>query len=403
MLVMWSLALIGCSEYGLGTELDRNDPDFVDPDGEAGGHATRDTDGDGIVDSEDPDADGDGVINPLDPDPDGDGEAGWTLDDDPSDDPVLDNETDLPELVLGSVRGRICAPNGSTWVAGATVQIITPFGIFETESNGDGWWQIDGLPPGEYTALMWKGHFSRVFQVTVSDGEINEDIYEECVEQGQVRVAVVTGEYDSIGAVLAYLGVEFDTVNGRNDSTATDFLTDPSALGEYDLIFFNCGMSFAWLENDSDAVRTNLREFVAEGGSIYASDWAYLMVETPFPDAITFMGDDNEPGNAFRGLAEEIDAIVVDQPMADLLGGNSARINYDLNQWVPLEVVHQGDVLLSGEFPYLVSEDTADRTSAPLAARFTHGSGKVTFTSFHNEVQTTVDMERLLEDIVLSL
>ncbi|MEZ4322067.1 MAG: carboxypeptidase-like regulatory domain-containing protein [Myxococcota bacterium] len=397
------LALTGCSEYALGTDPD--DLELVDdgPDAAAGGHATRDTDGDGIADSEDDDADGDGVLNLFDPDPDGDGEPGWTLDADPSDDPEIDLTTNLPTPEEGSVRGRVCAPNGSTWVAGATVQIVTAYGIFETETNGDGWWQIDGLPPGDYVVMMWKGHFSRAFEVTVEDGQITEDLYEECLEQGQVRVAVVSGQYDSIGAVLSHLGIQFDTINGMNDNVATAFLTDYAALDEYDLIFFNCGMSFAWLENDEATVAGNLRQFVTSGGSIYASDWAYLMIEEPFPDAITFLGDDNEPGDAFRGLEGQIDAIVVDTAMANLLGSNLAAINYDLNAWVTMQSVNQGGLLLSGEFAYLQDDESVATVEAPLAARFEYGAGKATFTSFHNEVQTTLDMERLLEDIVLAL
>jgi hypothetical protein len=165
-------------------------------------------------------------------------------------------------------------------------------------------------------------------------------------------------------------------------------------------------MSFGWLENNEVAVSTNLRRFVDEGGSIYASDWAYLMVESPFPDALTFMGDDSEPGTAFRGASGTTNAIVVDTAMANLLGGNQAAISYDLDIWAAMDSVNQGEVLLEGEFQYFIDPENGNQTEvneAPLAARFQHGSGKATYTSFHNEVQTTVDMERLLEDIVLSL
>jgi len=43
--------------------------------------------------------------------------------------------------------------------------------------------------------------------------------------------------------------------------------------------------------------------------------------------------------------------------------------------------------------------------NAPIASRFEHGDGRVIYTSFHNEHQedTTLDMTRILEEIILSL
>lgn len=403
--------LIGCSDYELNSPGNDNELPPTGLDTLDGGQPTRDTDGDGVTDDADPDADGDGVANELDPDPDGDGIPGWTLDADPSDDAEIDLATGLPELGVGDVRGRICAPNETTWVAGAEVTVVTGLGVYQTTTNGDGYFQLEGLPPGEYTVIVTKGQFATTFEVTVEAGAVSDILYDECLVQGELRIAVVTGQYDSIGDVLDHLGLVFDEVDGTNDAESDAFLLDLPRMQTYDMIFFNCGMSFTWLDlpDDTDgpkeqAVIANLQEFAREGGSIYASDWAYLIVERPFPEQLTFVGDDSVAGAAFAGVSEQIQALVVDTAMANLLGGNLADINYDLDIWVGMESAASSvDVLIEGDYRVYDANNQPQPAAGPLATRFRTGAGNVTYTTFHNEVQTTIDMEHLLEDIVLSL
>lgn len=407
-LTLATAAMVGCSEYNVAP--DEDGPQLVDRDGDgepddladdAGPNPLRDTDGDGTPDSQDDDVDDDGIPNDLDGDPDGDGAPGWTLPDDPEDDPPVD-ETGLPERQEGDARGRVCAPNGTTWVSGATVTVPTSEGTWETLTNGDGWWQLPGLPPGDHQVFVEKGSFAMTFSIHVEDGELTEAVFDECLEQGDLRIAVVAGEWDSIGSVLDHLAIEFDGVNGFNDNATTDFLTDSSALATYDMIFFNCGMSLDWADSDRATVAANLQDFVNNGGSIYASDWAYFTVEAAFPDQNTFVGNDDELGGAFRGASGLVTAHVDDPAMASLLGGVNADIDYDLGGWVPL-VSSQATPLLSGSFTYYDDWDLPQNHTGPLATRFTSGQGSVTYTSFHNEVQTTFDMDLLLQDIVLSL
>ena len=58
--------------------------------------------------------------------------------------------------------------------------------------------------------------------------------------------------------------------------------------------------------------------------------------------------------------------------------------------------------LVNGTYDY-VQGVTANSRTAPLATKFGDGEGSVTYTSFHNEPQTTVDMAKMLQEIVLSL
>ena len=72
----------------------------------------------------------------------------------------------LPELLdsLGGVRGRVCAPSGSTWVAGATVWVTLEDGtVVHTKTDGDGWYNLADVPPGKYTVHVKKGSFNTTF------------------------------------------------------------------------------------------------------------------------------------------------------------------------------------------------------------------------------------------------
>lgn len=80
------------------------------------------------------------------------------------------------------------------------------------------------------------------------------------------RILVSPPDYDDIGAVLRDFGrgYEFDTRDWTD-------LCRPSLLRQYDVVYLNCSQEF----QDSEyllSLTPALREFVEEGGTLYASD-----------------------------------------------------------------------------------------------------------------------------------
>ncbi|MCB9670365.1 MAG: carboxypeptidase regulatory-like domain-containing protein [Alphaproteobacteria bacterium] len=384
---------------------DTDTPPPPDPDGPS---PLRDTDGDGIPDDRDGDLDGDGLLNDVDPDPDGDGQPGYTLPYDPADDPPIDPSTGLPILEEGSARGRVCAPNGTTWVAGAEISVLTPSGAYTATSNGDGWWQVDGLPPGTYGVVVTKGSFYLQYNVTILDGQVTETIYDECLSQGDLTIAVVTGAWDHVEDVLEPLGLVVTEYDGdilggsTQDATVTNLLTNPTLLAQYDVVFLNCGISEDWVDTNETLVAQTLRDYVEAGGSIYASDWSYYTIEAAFPEKITFFGNDSDDNlyDARVGLPGPVQGIVADPAMALLLGSNQADVQYDLNNWVVMSS-HDPTVenMVEGDYSY-----SGGSATGPLSVRFSAGAGRVIYTTFHNEGgATTPDMRKMLEEIALSL
>lgn len=321
----------------------------------------------------------------------------------------LDVDTAVPDGYDAGVKGRICDPSGGSWVVGALVYVQvdenqdgTDDYRRETTTDGDGRFTLTGLPPGKHTVHVEKGSFTHSFEVTLQGGmyELGEP---ECIPPDDVKIAVVTGAYDSIEHVLDRMGFEYDLYDGEyswsGESEGIKLLKNTSQLAQYDIVFLNCGMDDSWTWSDSGVIGKNLKNFVVAGGSVYASDWAYYTFEVAFPDALSFVGNDNSPGAAYQGDAGTLSAKVLDANFQIALGKNTAQLNYDLAAWAVAESAKGDvDVLLEGTATtYMGSVQ-----KSPLAA-YVQPNGRFVYTSFHNEPQSTGDMDKMLREMILGL
>ncbi len=263
-----------------------------------------------------------------------------------------------------------------------------------------------------------------------------------CQDTGLTRldlgeVAVVTGDFDSVELVLTSLEVTYGRVDGylsgpsyplvdEYDHTiltpeVEDVLADSTTLSEYDVLFLDCGMrgTGEYVYNDastrddglvSDAsIIANLRDYVEYGGKLYASDWAYELVERAFPDYIDFLGNDDNIDAAQRGLtARNVQARVVDEDLREALelpeGSDDLNLVFNNSDWAVMED-SSARVLIRGDVAYKDREngDEVSLPDVPLLVTFDVGDrgGKVVYTSFHNEAQTTDDVQRIIEYLVI--
>jgi hypothetical protein len=230
---------------------------------------------------------------------------------------------------------------------------------------------------------------------------------EYCLDPENVSIAVVTGEYDNVQQVLSKIGLEFDLFNGKSGNQYLSLLSDVTALETYDIVFLNCGINERWKTRETQ-IAAALTEYVKGGGSVYASDWSYGFVEAAFPDAVDWFGDDRSMEAAKAGEMGNYFGTVLDEGMKNLLGTEVADLYYDLGAWgVAEDVGPNTEVLIEGDVIAYNWEDWANPyvevRNSPLAVKFHPGDGTFIYTSFHNEPQTTVDMDLLLKDIILSL
>ena len=334
---------------------------------------------------------------------------------------------------VGAIHGRICAGQGY-WLSGARVWVELEDGtIIETTTDADGFFTLAAVPGGTVTVQVSRGSFYSSFAVDVAGGTVVELPEPVCIPP-TTRMAVVTGAYDSIQDVLVGLGFPIrayynssttpqiddsegnvDIIDGFDDFWVTSFLADPVWMSDYDILFFNCGLdTYAWDAGDAAASQaiSNLRAFVTNGKSIYTSDWASDVVRLAFPGQINLYGSDAVAGAACVGVADEnVQAVITDAGLQTALGRTDILVNFNLDIWAVLEptgsqpgsltqmVSADIDVYVDPETSY----DTAPQAKTPILVQFGYGSGRVLFTSFHNESQTTDDMDAILNYMVFEL
>lgn len=320
----------------------------------------------------------------------------------------------------GLVQGVACAPKAGVSVAYAAVTLDVQSPCLsgtttyhaDTQADAKGAYTFKNVPPGVGTVGITKGSFKTSIPVNIEGGktiDLTQPTSDRCFKASGVKIAVIQGDSDEIGALLDDLGFAHDDfATGASGtvakSAAATFLTNLTKMNTYDVIFVNCGGSLDSLISAKPTILTNVQAFVNAGHSFYASDWAWQIVEGAFPNAIDFWGDDAKLSKSTTGpsttlgprqgpgptLAEKkagapaftMNGTVVDTGLATVLGKATTTIYEDLGTWVVMQKPGAGTVV---EVETALTDGKGgDWGTVPLVVRFSAGQGHVVYTSFHN-------------------
>ncbi len=301
-----------------------------------------------------------------------------------------DSEQCVPtgECGLGSIVGESCRPDLGV-LPGATIEIegVDCDGMTfsdETTADDQGLYEFDDVPSGTHDLTITSGSWSETDEVTVNAGtetDLTDETAKICVGSTSVDIAVIEGTWDDIPSLLNGLDIDYDVI-----SPVSPFLEDLDDMKEYDIIFVECSAS-----GRTDEIHdTNIRRFVQEGNSLYASDLSYSWVEEPLPDSYT---------SASGGSSGTYTVDVASTEMLNLLGQNTIDITYGIGGWRgiesvgPTSTVHfEGDVGMGPD-------------DSPVMMSYTDpiGGGQAIFTSFHNSDQASGDMQDILEFMIFQL
>jgi len=230
----------------------------------------------------------------------------------------------------------------------------------------------------------------------------------------QIQIAVTDPDYDDIGAVLNSMGYEYIEIQDED-------LANYEYIKQFNVIFINCSKD---CEEFAPEAKDSIELFVKEGGCVYASDWAFIYVDTSFPGHITF------PPDPYIGEYDlYVQANVTDAGLTDYLGKSNMQIYYNLGGWVPIQgIAPDVNVYLRGTTEtksYLATTESVGLgrpkppvsrnlsfmaqsnqvastiSDMPICVSFNYGKGKVLYTTFHNEAQVSEDERKLLEYLIL--
>lgn len=379
-----------------------------------------------------------------------------------------------------AISGKLVAPNGSTPIANAlvyvegssaataqslkivsTTDVSAAIGVQDcgiapnaawpaTCSAADGGFSLNIKTQTSLKLVAVKGAFK--VEQTLTAGTSNNLVLGSIsiganVSAGAPRMAVVTGDFDSIENILAKLGYgEVDVATGQlkpgtekfkiysgTGSTTSPAISalflDADSNGKadifnYDIVFFNCGLDESFV--NTVANRAILRAYVQGGGRIYASDWSYDIVEQVFPEYIDFYGSDatlasspEEVNAAEQGLADITTNVNVDPGLLAWLrgvscaGGSCVRpddtvhIEGFLGGWAVINGAHAGQtgVRTWASGPVQFGSNAA-AVNKPLTMSLSVGAGRVTYTSYHNEASVSGELQpqqRILQYLVFEL
>lgn len=185
-----------------------------------------------------------------------------------------------------------------------------------------------------------------------------------------LRIAVTPAGYDDIGAVMRQLEYPFKQVQ-------ESLLYDAGKLSGFDVLFINCSSS---CRSHAGRASKALERYVADGGTIYASDHASDYIAAAFAEAVRFAGR--------RGTKGKVTGRIVDKGLRALMG-ERVQLTFDMGSWEQIASV--------GKDVHVYVE----HAGKPILVSFQYGKGQVIYTCFHNHAQATEQEAELLRYLVI--
>lgn len=325
---------------------------------------------------------------------------------------------------FGALSGRVCDPTGFTWLQGAFVYVNVYDeegyidSVLSTTTDENGYWSLQEIP-AHYEVEIWVQKGDQIIEsheLTIRANKNNTIDEPACLDPTTLDIVVVQGNYDDFDRVLDAMQVGgYEYVDGTDENVLRDFLKNPTAMAEYDLIFFNGGHvedGIIWdkqgNETNSDVVEIhdNIRQYVKDGGSVYASDWSYDVITQIWPGKLDFIGAESAPDAAQLGTHQIVNAVVSNYALQDFLELESPYIpvTFDLPVWPPMVTASDSvSVHLTADVEYRDGGITLYQSNSPLLVSFNGGGGRVVFSSYRMVANDDAEMLKVMKYVMFAL
>ena len=330
-----------------------------------------------------------------------------------------------PGEVVGHLRGKVTAPNGTIPIAGAVVYLTdkrpepapekvfcdacvhlsaaTPYAL----SDDFGAFELAPTKVGKQYLVVQKGGFRRVREIDVTRGDAplapsltalppKTDL---AAGDEVPRMTVVHGQYDEIESSLEKLGIDKSALEIVQSAligvAAKSFLTDKARVDGRHIVFLPCG-DYTQPPPNTDlssdpSIQDNLRSFVEAGGRLYVTDWHYDFIAKTFPGYIDWSGGGGAPCSGCERVAYDAKASVDDPGLAAWMTAQSLQTftlqrNYTTIAGLNTVATTDASGAPKSVTPRVwVSGAKDGAPKRPATVSFERGCGRVLFSSYHTE------------------
>lgn len=238
-------------------------------------------------------------------------------------------------IKVGKISGKVTSQNGTKPIGGASIFTFDEkYKIYYTTSDADGNFILEA-PAGNQTIHIQTGdgsNFRTQIAATVKNNETVSLNTDQTKLNQVAKIAYVKGTYDKIEDIIQTLGYNATEITNAD-------LANINTIAQYDIIFLNCGSrNYSVNQSLYPAIDANLAIFVANGGSIYASDWdvSYLVGGTDYTSNCSPTGGfvpDTKLCSNNTGSSGIIPATVNNAGLSTALGFSTLNIDFDLGTW----------------------------------------------------------------------
>jgi len=208
-------------------------------------------------------------------------------------------------------------------------------------------------------------------------------IKEEKTEPKKFRLAITPPAFDDMGKLLRTLG------DGYKFTDIADFeILNSTRLQDIDVLFLTCNSSDA----NNKQMNANLRKFVEQGGTLYASDLRFDALRGAFPEYI-------DATKLYAANPQNMTADIAEPGLQEALGSKTIQLHFNGAGWRTAAfkrdkatVYLEGNINLPNGKPFFT----------PLLVKFSYGKGAVIYTSFHNAAQNSETEKKLLKYLVFT-
>ena len=328
---------------------------------------------------------------------------------------------------IGTLTGKVVMPEGTIPLSDALVYLSStmpepiPRGVYcdkcvlldsyaFTYSKPDGTFNLPAYQAGDQYLVVQKGQFRRVRPIKVSPGThaVGAALTrlpgktDDALGDSTPHMLIWPGQWDHVERSLTKIGLlDFEKFEPGFDLNA--YSAKIKSLASYHVVFLPCsggvsndpgGSGLACQVSVDPQLKAAVKEFVAQGGKLYVSDWSYEYVRQGWPGAVSWVGETSQLGSGCQPGGSDSPAQFDDGSLRDwmtAIGEGSASLK---SAWSTIAKVNPVAAIDENGKPFTQTPKVWASVKQPggthpATVSFQDRCGRVLYSTYHAEGSDT--------------